>query len=320
MSAELRAATSSGKTLYAHVLNASAYRWNGSAFEAYSAGNYSAYDIALTEQGSSGVYVGDFPSAITSSGTFDYFVFNQAGGSPAEGDKIVNAGRVDWTGSSSASASTGSMTASAWRTYLLGLGFKRTDKDTELYEATTDAIQEMRRRFMFDEAEAESTTTDTISTLGDFKLTLESDFGMLLGIILEDGDTGTALEQVTKAQFDQMYPSVNVESDRGYPRHFCVYNGQIYIGPIPDSTGYSYRISYSKRGGTISSTTTSVPFTSLYRDVLANLTLSRLWRVMDEYERAEYYEGKFEKGFSDAMRRERFNSGEHFFQVRPLDV
>ena len=287
-------------------------------FEVYDTASRGDYDIALTELGTaSGIYQGDFPTWITSSGTYEFFAYLQAGGSPAETDTLLATGEVDWTGSASVSSTTGAMTASDWRTYLLGTkGFKRTDKDTEIYASTTDAIQIMRRRFKFDEAKTETTTTDTISTLGDFKLTIESDQGMVIGVVLEDDDTGTPLIQVPKWKFDELYPSVNVETDRGYPRNFCIYAGSIYLGPIPDDTDYSYRISYSRRAGTITSSTSGVPFTNLYRDILADLTLSILYRGLGEMEMADYLEARFEREFPNATRQERINSGEHFFVSR----
>lgn len=318
MAREIRGVSSAG-TLYARVLNPSGLWWNGSTFEAYSAGNYSTYDIAMTEQGNSGLYVADFPTAITAAGTYEYFVHKQAGASPAEGDVIVGTGRIDWTGTASADASTGAMTASDWRAYILRLGFKRTDKDTELYEATTDAIQEMRRRFMFDEAQTETTTTDTISVLGDFKISVESDLGLLLGVVLEDGDTGTPLDKITKSEYDELYSSANVDSDKGYPQHYCVYGGAIYIGPTPDSVSYVYRLSYSRRAGTITSTTAGVPFTNLYRDVLADNVLGRLYKGMEEFDKAGMYQQSFENGFIQATRRENFNSGAHRFNVKYTD-
>lgn len=316
MAREIRGVAPSG-TLYARILSPSGLWWNGSSFEAYSSGDYSTYVISMAEQGNSGVYVADFPTGITSGGTYEIFI-HRTTSSAAEGDQVVNTAKIDWTGSSSISSGSGSMTGSDWRDYVLRCGFKRTDKDTEIYEATTDAIQEMRRRFMFDEAENETTTTDTIATLGDFKLDLESDFGLLLGIVLEDDDTGTPLKQISKSQFDQLYSSINVESDRGYPEHFCIYNGQIYIGPRPDQTSYVYRISYSRRAGTVTSSTTGVPFTNLYRDILADNVLSRLYTDVNKFDLAAQHKQRFEEQMAYAERRERLNSGEGFFNVRPF--
>lgn len=312
MAREIRAVSPSG-TLYARIMNNAGLWWNGTTFEAYSAGNYSNYDIALTEQGSSNVYVADFPTLITTGGTYEYFVHRQSGGSPAEGDQVINTGKIDWTGTVAITGASGSMTGSDWRDYFLRQGFKRTDKDTELYECTTDAIQVMRRRFMFDEAEVEATMTDAITTLGDFKLNVESDLGLILGIVLEDDDTGIPLKKVTKAQFDQLYPSINIESDRGYPEHFCLYAGQIYIGPVPDRISYFYRKSYSRRAGTVTSSTTGVPFTNLYRDVLAHLVNHKMNLLMEEWDKANVYKQMFEEEFLHSTRRERMNTGEDYF-------
>lgn len=316
MAREITGISTTG-TLYARVRRtANGYWWNGSSLEAYSSGNYANYDVAMTEEGNSGVYTADFPTGITGSGTYEYFVHRQTGVSPAEGDPIVNTGKIDWSGTASISGSNGSMSGSEFYDYVLRQGFKRTDKSTEVYESITDAIQEMRRRFMFDEAEVEVTTTDVISTLGDFKLNIESDFGLLLGIILEDDDTGTPLKIIPKWKFDQLYPSINVETDRGYPEHATLFAGQIYIGPIPDQTSYAYRKSYSRRAGAITSSTSGVPFTNLYRDLLSDCTLSRLYKALEDYDKSNFHRQQFEDQFVYATRRERINSSEHCFNVR----
>jgi len=316
MASELQAVSASG-TVYAIIINSAGLWYNTatSAFEAYNASNYTSYDVAMTEEGDSAVYVADFPSAITAGGTYRYFAKRQAGGSPAEADTTISHGAVDWTGTVAVTSVAGSMTGSDWRDYVLRGGFKRTDKDTELYEATTDVIKDLRRDFMFDEAKAEATTTDTISVLGDFKINVESDLGLILGIVLEDDDTGTPLVQKTKAQFDQIYPSINVDTDKGYPRHFTIYAGSIYIGPIPDQTSYSYRISYSKLGGTITSSTTGVPFTAAYRDMLRLGVLAELFEQLEEFDRAQYYLARFEQKKEVALRRERQNAGAGHFNV-----
>lgn len=308
MANEIRGVSPSG-TLYARIMNSAGKIWNGSSFETYSASNYSTYDIAMTEQGNSSVYCADFPSAITTGGTYEYYVHRQSGGSPAEGDIVVTTGKIDWTGTVSITTASGAMTGSDWRDYLLRLGFKRTDKDAELYEATTDAIQEMRRRFMFDEAELDTTTTDTLATSGEFKIDIESDFGMVLDVVMQDGTDAKPLTRIPKWRFDELYPDINVTNDRGYPDHYCIYGGQIYVGPIPDKTSYIFRICHSQRAGTITSSTTAVPFTNIYRDILANNVLFRLYMMLDEQEKASGYKQLYEEGFDQAIRRERINSG-----------
>lgn len=111
MSNEIRGVSATG-TLYARLMNSSGQIWStaGLAFEAYATANYADYDIAMTEQGNSGVYVADFPASVTTSGTYEYFVHRQAGASPAEGDTIINTGKIDWSGSAATSTTSASAT------------------------------------------------------------------------------------------------------------------------------------------------------------------------------------------------------------------
>lgn len=89
--------TDSGRTLYFQIRDTSGFVWNGSSFEAYNAANWTTYDIALTEQGSSTVYTATFPSI--AAGQYSLIGFEQVGVSPAEGDFIVAAADVTWDGS-----------------------------------------------------------------------------------------------------------------------------------------------------------------------------------------------------------------------------
>ena len=320
MANEIRGVAPTGLTLYARIINSSGNWWNGTTFEAYSAGNYATYDVALTEQGASGFYVADFPVLITTAGTYEIVSYIQSGATPAQGDAVANTQRIDWTGSSVEASTAWAITGSEFYGYVLRKGFKRTDKSTEVYEAITDCIQALRRRFMFDEAEVDTTTTDTIVTLGDYKLSVESNMGLLLNVIIQDGLTANTLMQVSKSRFDELYPDAANTNDRGYPEHFTVYAGNIYIGPVPDQTSYVYRINYSQRAGTVVSSTAGVPFTALYREVLCDYVLATLYHGLEEYDKAGYHEQKFERGMIDVIRRERKNSGQGTFNVHYQDI
>jgi hypothetical protein len=92
-----------GRTLYAVVRNNGGEVWNGSAFETYAGGNWTTYDVALTEQGSSGYYVGTFPALIVAAGSYQVESRDQSGGSPATTHTIVGNGELEWTGSAVAS-------------------------------------------------------------------------------------------------------------------------------------------------------------------------------------------------------------------------
>ena len=96
----------SGQTVYAVVLNSSGQAWNtnSSVFETPTAADWSKYAIAMSEQtaGSlTGIYAGNFPTAVTTAGVYDILFRQQAGASPAPGDANngMLGGQFFWTGS-----------------------------------------------------------------------------------------------------------------------------------------------------------------------------------------------------------------------------
>ncbi len=114
MASELQLQTSPTQadlTVYALIRNASGLVWQttSSTFVTYTDANLANYDVALTEEGtSSGYYVGDFPTAITTAGTYTATIWKQAGGAPATTDTMM--GVIDalvWTGSAVDDGATG---------------------------------------------------------------------------------------------------------------------------------------------------------------------------------------------------------------------
>ena len=89
-----------GRTIYAVVRNhTSGFLWStvGPAFEVFTSGNWANYAISLVEQGVTGYYVGNMPSAIPA-GVYGVEAREQLGGSPTQLDARVAAGDVHWTG------------------------------------------------------------------------------------------------------------------------------------------------------------------------------------------------------------------------------
>lgn len=87
----------SSLTEYFIIRNISGQVYNGSTFESFTSGNYSTYDIPMTEQGSTGFYSGTFPGTI-SAGYYYITIHNQSGGSPADGDEVIGQSEIYWTG------------------------------------------------------------------------------------------------------------------------------------------------------------------------------------------------------------------------------
>lgn len=100
MAGEIQVPYSSGRTVYSIIRNRNAQVWNtsNSAFEVYNSANWADYVVSLVEQLSSAVYVGNFPSSITS-GTYGIVAYQQLGGSPAAGDPFIGGGNLEWNGS-----------------------------------------------------------------------------------------------------------------------------------------------------------------------------------------------------------------------------
>ncbi len=99
MAGEIQLADTTGRTLYAVVRSdtGTVYNTAGGTFEAYNAANWTDYDIAMTEQGVSGYYVGTFPFAGVNAGIYNVEIRLRAGGSPAVSDTPVGAGEIEWS-------------------------------------------------------------------------------------------------------------------------------------------------------------------------------------------------------------------------------
>lgn len=102
MAKEISTVSTTGRVLYAVILNGAGQFWYtvGSAFEAYNASHWASYAIALTEQGASGIYLGDFPAAAF--GEYRVAIFVRVGGASAVGDTALATGTLRWTGAAEA--------------------------------------------------------------------------------------------------------------------------------------------------------------------------------------------------------------------------
>lgn len=101
MGSEIEADYTTGKTLYAQIRNSTGSIFNiAGAFEAYQTANIGQYAVNMSEQGvASGFYTGSIPGAVNASGTYNIIVKDRAGGSPAESDRTIAVGQIEWDGS-----------------------------------------------------------------------------------------------------------------------------------------------------------------------------------------------------------------------------
>ena len=125
----------SGANIYALLLNSSGLAWNGSAFEAIVNAHWTTYAVALTEQGTTGVYLANFPAV--SAGYYAASFRLRAGGSPAVSDSVVGTPvAINWGGVSVVTTSTGDYCTLAGLRYAVGI----TNADDTKDDATLSDI------------------------------------------------------------------------------------------------------------------------------------------------------------------------------------
>lgn len=108
MAGEIKCSDTSGRTVYA-VIFVGGTTWTGlNTFGIITQANMNTHTVALTEQDASGIYVGNFPTAITSANRYSILLFEQTGGSPsvAADIKLSSAPAINWLGSSASTGST----------------------------------------------------------------------------------------------------------------------------------------------------------------------------------------------------------------------
>lgn len=91
------------QTLYScrFQLNGDVFLTNGASDEVWGTGGRDAddYDVAMSEKGSSGHYVGNFdPSGNIAAGFYRVTVYHQAGASPVDADPAIAQGVGRWDG------------------------------------------------------------------------------------------------------------------------------------------------------------------------------------------------------------------------------
>lgn len=194
--------------------------------------------------------------------------------------------------------------------------FKRTDKDTEIYQATTDIIADIRLRLKSDEYKEEAYIVG-ITSLGDYRISLPSDFGHLIGSVtvidVTNDEPLGVLTKISKQRYDELYQDrLLVDPVDGIPKHFCIYAEQIYLGPVPDSVDYKYQLNYTTEDYTeVDASTALVPFSDKYRNILRAGVLAELHDGLENFEESAYWRQMYLDGVSKIEKSELDNTTAH---------
>lgn len=103
MANEIQVVANPGSTVYCLIRNTSGqvYSTVSQTFGAYATASYANYTVSMSEQGTaSGYFTANFPTAVTTSGSYNIVAYRQLGGSPSQSDPPVGYGTLEWSGSS----------------------------------------------------------------------------------------------------------------------------------------------------------------------------------------------------------------------------
>lgn len=177
--------------------------------------------------------------------------------------------------------------------------FKRTDKDSEIYQAMLDTIMDMRLRFHSEDFKYESYAS--IANIGDYKMTLPDDFAHLIGeISIEDTETDESygtLHKISKSRYDELYPFRTTTNNRftGVPIHFCLYGRELFVGPCVDKETYRFQVNYTTEDATeITASTVDVAFSRRHRKTLRYGIMKELYLGLENYQEADIWSNLYE--------------------------
>jgi len=101
MASEITVAYKTGQLLYVLIFNTVGEVWNflTAVFEAVVNSDWTDYELALAEQGTTGIYEGNFPAL--SAGNYSVIVYQQKGSGPlpSDGPPLAPAQTLEWDGS-----------------------------------------------------------------------------------------------------------------------------------------------------------------------------------------------------------------------------
>lgn len=193
------------------------------------------------------------------------------------------------------------ITGSETYTYCLAI-LKRTDKSTEVYQSITDTVRDMRLRFRSEDFKSINTAL-AISTIGNYSAALPSDFGHLIGDVMmketASDEDYLSLNKISIEEYNRKYSSrFNTavgNKDTGIPYDYCIFGGNLLVGPPVDKTTYEFRFAYSTEDEVeINSATSNVPFTDRYRKTVRYGVLKEMYLLMENYEEADLWSKLYE--------------------------
>jgi len=202
------------------------------------------------------------------------------------------------------------MTRLEFLTYITSV-FKRTDKNTEIYQALNDTIKDIAARHP-SEAYSFQSWVPTVDGQEDYPLPtdllhLAHPIRCLEGSATNDD--GKALVKLTKEEYDVIEPNPNRTSpDTGEPWAYTIFSNAILLTDIPDDQGWILEINWGKIPTSLDDDGDTSSFKSTWDEILQWGSLWRLFAGIGMYDEANYWEQKYEdplKGIPKMVRQDK---------------
>jgi len=184
--------------------------------------------------------------------------------------------------------------------------FKRTDKDTELVQAYNDSIIAVAATMPHGAYKYQS-YLPLVARQEDYPLPSDQ-MHLIHPVKLMEGsaatDSGYALNQLTKQEYDELYPNPNRTTPpiTGTPADYCIYSGSILVGPLPDvGTTELLEIDWTKVPTDQSGGSDTPALPDYWREVLKQMTLARLYAGMGQIEEAAFWRSQYEDQYGNPV-------------------
>lgn len=218
------------------------------------------------------------------------------------------------------------MNLANFRTYV-GYDFKRTDKTTELTQAYNDAIIAVAVKMPHGVYKYTS-YVPTVDGQPDYPLPATIMY-LIHPIKLLEGtgssDSGWQLEHITKEEYDELEPNPFRTSpdSKADPAKYTIFSGVILPWPIPDDATHLLEIDWTKIPTDQSGVTDTPALPDYWREVLKQMTLSRVFQGLGLYQEAQYWRAMYEDGagnpiglYADFLNIEKDKEGRMIGQVK----
>lgn len=176
--------------------------------------------------------------------------------------------------------------------------FKRTDKDTEITQAYNDSLLAIAIE-MPHGAYKYTSYVPTVASQPDYPLP-STIMHLVHPIRLTEGnaagDSGWALEHLTKPEYDALEPNpFRTSPDTcADPWGYAVHSGVIMPYPIPDDATHLLEIDWTKTPTDQSAGADTPALPDHWREVLKQMTLKRVNEGLGLYQEAQYYRALYE--------------------------